>query len=343
MPIGIGTALLGGAAIAGGVAAYGASQSSKAVGKASDAASESAAQNNALQQQIYAKNTSNISPFAQRGNAAGESINALLGLPTASSAPTAGGQVGAYNPAAGVATTPAASAAPDYAAYVQNNPDLLALFQSGKGQAAGKSIEQFGADHWADHGSTENRAYTPTTGAQQAAQTQQTQAATQATGTPATTPATAQDAFKTYLDSTGHQFRLQTGSNAITSNKLTAGLGKSGATLKALTNYGQNLGTGDFQTYLGNLSNQQGVGLSGVNALAGVGTNYANGVSANNDSAASVAGNAALAGAGQTNALLGQITGAGGNLVGKLGSSYSGAATQNGYLASDQALDGIPF
>jgi hypothetical protein len=111
----------------------------------------------------------------------------------------------------------------------------------------------------------------------------------------------------------------------------TNGLLRSGSTLKALTKYGQDLGTGDFQTYLGNLQGQQGVGLSGANALAGVGQSYAGAVGANNDSAASATGNAALVGAANTNALMAQLAGAAGAYGSSYGGSGSGSAAGSGY------------
>ena len=170
-----------------------------ATSDASQAATNAANQNNALQSGIYNQNSTNLSPFMQRGNAAGNQINGLLGLN--------GGQANT-------------------------------------------------------------------------------------------------DALNSYLNSTGYNFNLQSGANAINTQAAATGSLNSGATLKALTQYGQNTGTNFFQNYLSDLSNQQGVGLSGANALAGVGTNYANAVSANNNSAASAAGNAALAGAnGMSNAL----------------------------------------
>lgn len=268
--------------------------------KASKIAQETADKNNATAAANKNQLTADFAPFLTRGNTAGENINALLGLPTAAS-----GGGGAYNPAAGTGT-------PNYAAYVQNNPDLAALFASGTGQARGKSIEQFGQEHWDRYGQGENRSYTPTTVSDQQAQPPS-----------AVTPTTAQSAFDQYENSTGHQFRLQTGSNAIASNKATSGLLKSGSALKALTQYGQDLGTQDFQGYLGNLQTQQGAGLSGANALAGVGTNYVNQVTGNNDSAGTVAANSALTQGANWNQLLNQVGGTLGSLG---GSSFGGGS-----------------
>ena len=77
MPIGA----VVGAAVVGGAATYaGAKSNSKAVKKASSVQAQSTADQNALQRQTYAQNQAALSPFMQRGNAAGDQINALLGL-----------------------------------------------------------------------------------------------------------------------------------------------------------------------------------------------------------------------------------------------------------------------
>lgn len=188
-------ALIGSAALGAGASIYGAN-------KASSAARDAANQNNALQKQIYDQNTANITPWMQRGNAAGANENALLGL---------GGDTTAAN-----------------------------------------------------------------------------------------------NAFNQYLGSTGYQFQLGQGVNALGSTAASRGLLNSGGNLRNISDYGQNMGRNYFQTYLGNLNGISQTGLSGANALAGVGTGYANAVSANNDSAASAAGNAALTSSGQIANLLGQ-------------------------------------
>jgi len=73
------------------------------------------------------------------------------------------------------------------------------------------------------------------------------------------------------------------------------GMGNSGATLKALDQYGTGLADTYGQQYVGNLQNEVSTGVSATNALAGEGENYANAVSSNNNSAASATGNAAIA------------------------------------------------
>jgi hypothetical protein len=60
-------------------------------------------------------------------------------------------------------------------------------------------------------------------------------------------------AFKNYLDSTGYNFQLQQGTDAITGSAASKGLLNSGSTGKALEGYGQNLASTTFNNYLGQL------------------------------------------------------------------------------------------
>jgi hypothetical protein len=124
------------------------------------------------------------------------------------------------------------------------------------------------------------------------------------------------DAFARFRDSTGYQFRLGEGTNALTSQFASGGALNSGAAAKALLRYGQDYGSGEFGKYMGYLTNQQGVGLSGASALAGVGQNYANSVMANNNLAGESAANAHLI-RGAANANMWNGIGSGvGNLFG---------------------------
>lgn len=78
-------------------------------------------------------------------------------------------------------------------------------------------------------------------------------------------PAAQQAAFKNYQDSTGYNFRLGEGMRAITGNQAASGLLNSGATLKRLNRFGQDIAAAEFQNYLGQLSglSQSGLGAAG--------------------------------------------------------------------------------
>lgn len=89
----------------------------------------------------------------------------------------------------------------------------------------------------------------------------------------------AQNAFQQYLDSTGYRFMFDQGQRGITGSAAARGLLNSGATAKALTDYGQNMGKKYFADYIGQLGNMNnvlgGTATAGQNALgqiASVGT-----------------------------------------------------------------------
>lgn len=80
------------------------------------------------------------------------------------------------------------------------------------------------------------------------------------------------NAFQDYQDSTGHQFQLGEGMRAITGSAAAKGLLNSGATLKALNRFGQNLGATTFNNYLGQLGNVANRGLQAGGLIGGAGS-----------------------------------------------------------------------
>jgi len=62
-------------------------------------------------------------------------------------------------------------------------------------------------------------------------------------------------AFQNWQGSTGYQFGLNQGSQAITQNNAASGLLDSGATAKALNTYGQQYANTQYQNYLNPLQN----------------------------------------------------------------------------------------
>lgn len=94
-------------------------------------------------------------------------------------------------------------------------------------------------------------------------------------GTKPVTDAT-KTAFGNYLNSTGYNFNMKQGTSAITGSAAARGLLNSGSTAKALTGYGQNLGSSYFGNYLGQLdklnSNQFNTAGQGINATVSAGS-----------------------------------------------------------------------
>lgn len=132
----------------------------------------------------------------------------------------------------------------------------------------------------------------------------------------------AKDAFGNYIKNSDYGFQFGNGSNALNSGYAASGTLQSGAAMKGLEGYRQNLQAGYRGEFMNALGNQQGLGLGAASAQAGVGQNFTNTIAANNANGASVKANAALAGAnspvanfmGQTGSFL-QNSGIGNSLL----------------------------
>lgn len=266
------------ASIGGSMISSGAAKSaSRDAAAASERSAELSAQ---VQRENYANNQANLSPFMQTGNAAMGQINALLGIPGASG---------------GTAANPGHT---DWQQYISSQPDVTADYKLHQDMTP----DEYGAWHYAQDGS--RRDLTPyTVGA--------TAAIPAADAT-----AAANSAFQNYQNSTGYQFRVGQGMNAVNSGYAGKGTLQSGAALKAINDYGQGMATAEFGNYLNALGNQQSLGMQGASALAGVGSNYANSMgniyTANGNNQA----NSALA-RGQAGAQVGNtIAGLGGQALG---------------------------
>lgn len=239
-------------------AAGSAISSSKASKNARAASAEQTAvsrENNALTERIYDQNAGRLDPSIQRGNAAGALLSDFYGIPQAQ------GNAGQA----------------DWAAYVNGNPDALANWNAVRGTSDGAqfggNIAAFGQYHYGADG----------------AQRDLTQF------TPQAAPSgSSKSAFANYIANSDYGFQQATGNNQVNSGFAGQGTVQSGAAMKALERFRQNLQSGYRNEWAGGVANQQGVGLSAAGALAGVSTNYANTISANNQSAADARSNAAL-------------------------------------------------
>jgi hypothetical protein len=125
----------------------------------------------------------------------------------------------------------------------------------------------------------------------------------------------AMDPFRQFIQNSDYGFQFGEGSNRINSGYAGAGTLQSGAAMKDMERFRQNLQSGYRGEFMNALGNQQGVGLSGASALAGVGQNYVNTISANNQNAGDAASNAALM-RGANNPLAGALGMLGGGLFG---------------------------
>lgn len=128
--------------------------------------------------------------------------------------------------------------------------------------------------------------------------------------------AAAENAFANFRNNTGYKFQMQEGTNAITGNAASKGLLNSGATLKALTGYGQNLANNSFQTYFGNLANQASNGQNALNTVAGQGVQAGAAVGNVGTTAGATAAQANIAKGDASAAMYGGIASGIGNIFG---------------------------
>lgn len=301
------------AAVTAGGAYLSSKANSKAIKKSSKAQQAATDSNIALQRDIYGQNKSALSPFMERGNAAGSAINALLGLGApASPQPSALSGFGGGDPSIGPYASGGGFGGVRTYGYegmdgAQGQPyGALSGFNPGWMQQQGPEVAQ------------------PTT-----AQIGPQQAAT--------------DAYNIFKQSTGYVDRLNEGYRATNAGYAGRGLVQSGAAQKALLKYGQQQASNEFGNYLGYLGNQQGVGLSGASALAGVGQSFANNVGNINQNQAQFTGQAAVARANNSNSLITGISGAIGGALGGFGggSSYGSAASSIPYGDGSNMTGGI--
>ncbi len=298
MPIGAVTA-----AVTVGGAVLSSSAQKKAAKKAAGAAKDNTAANNALAREMYGNNAARLDPYSANGMRASNALTEmLLGPAPATAAPVAAAPAGGGTvPARGVL----GQGTQQYAREGFGNEwaggnGARHLFQRLPGFINGTSAVR-------------PPTTTPPLGG----------------GLPGTAPATATPApnalspWDRFRNSTNYQFRVNEGMDGINQGYAARGMLQSGAALQGIEEYRQNFAANELGRYQDLLAQQQGVGMGAASALAGVGQNMVGQVTANNNSGASAAANAALM-RGQANSNMwgGIAQGIGGVLGGMGGSSY---------------------
>lgn len=296
---------IGGAVIGSSAQKKAASKANAAQQDATQAQLQLGQESLALNKDIYNANFGVLSPYASRGNVAGDSINALLGLGAAPAMSSPLGAPATGAPAAPGGLAPAAptgtpSSTPMSAPVRPTFQDLRGLDPAARQDAR--------MDYRSDLA-----AYRAQPGRQGGA-----------AGGAAASPQ--QSAFEQFANSAGMQFQLDQGADMINNRYAGAGALQSGAAMKALQDYGQQTAIQNyFMPYMGLLGGQQAVGAGAASSIAGVGTNFGNtaaninaGMGANIQSGANAASNAALL-KGQANANMWSGIG---SALGGLGSSF---------------------
>lgn len=259
----IASAIIGGALAAGG-SILASKSANKAASKAAGVAADTSAQNNALAREIYGKNEGYLAPYAQQGINASNALNDFYGL---------------------TPQQPAQQTMQQPNALSQFMPSGM-IFEGMDGPMGGRGRENMAGDLFQrpmDYGGVGPYAVGGGIGGGLPQNTATVQAPSSA------------DAFKRFIQNSDYAFQFGEGANRVNSGYAGAGTLQSGAAMKAMEGFRQNLQSGYRGEWANGVANQQGIGLGGASALAGVGGNYVGQVSANNNNAGTAAANAALA------------------------------------------------
>lgn len=153
-------------------------------------------------------------------------------------------------------------------------------------------------------------------------------------------PKASADALETFRGSTGYTDLQREGSRSTNAAVFAGGLGQSGAALKALQDRGTQIANSSQGDYRNSLLNLIGGGAQARGLVAGVGQNTVNTVNQATQNSADARGNAALAGAANTNGLIQNLLNAG---VAAYGSSYKKPVPASSQSPSYNAPRGSPF
>lgn len=272
-----------------------------AVGASNAAATQNKAANRSADMQLGMFNTirGDLAPYRGVGTSALPIYSALLGLPSGVSPGVSPGMAGGQ------------AGSPDWTSYVNNNPDVLAAYNT-IGKQQGTSLSDFGQWHWGTFGQNEfnagdqNRVYTPYGPANYGA----------AAGGAAGGGASMGDTIQSALAATpGYQFTLNQGNQAIVNKMSASGLGGlSGSLGKGLARFVTGLADSTYEQRLKDYADAVGVGQSAANQTGAFGQTATTGAAS------------ALVGGANANAA-GQLGVA--NAVGGIGQGMA-----NGYLTS---------
>ena len=273
------------AIIGGAIAAVGAVGSavisSKGASNAAKATQAASDKASDTQTQIYNQNALTLAPWQQSGLRANSAINPMLGLNAEQQ------QLPQMNGGQGYPTQQPNEAMTYGQDYGYSPNQISGQYGMGYGTAGGYLPQQF----------------SPT--AQSGGQGMTTQGA--------------QNAFGQYIKNSDYGFQFGQGSNALNSGYAGAGTLQSGAAMKAMEKFRQDLQSGYRNEYMNALGNQQAVGFSAASAQAGVGQNYANSIGNIAMQNGANQANASLVKSANTSNAIGSVANIAGNLYGRYG------------------------
>lgn len=197
----------------------------------------------------------------------------------------------------------------DWEAYVRGNPDAAANWAAVRGTKSdtfGGDISRFGQYHYEKDGSRRDLGAF-TTGAGDGG---------------------SGDALATFRSSSGYKDLVREGLSAVNANAYAKGMGRSGATYKALQDRGTSLADRSAGAWLGNLGTLMNLGGQARGLVANVGTNSVNATNAATQAGADAASNASLV---SSQNWVQALQGIGNAAMTAYGSSYGG--NNGGYTA----------
>jgi len=161
----------------------------------------------------------------------------------------------------------------DWGAYAAANPDVAREFQTRVlPTGAFTNLDDYAKYHYENYGRSEGRDISGFSNGDGGS-------------------AKALDAFR---GSTGYQDLVREGLSAVNANAYAKGMGRSGATYKALQDRGTSLADRSAQGWMGNLGTLMNLGGQARGLVAGVGTNSVNAINSATQAGADASSNAAL-------------------------------------------------
>lgn len=277
-------------------AVIGGSNNSNAIEASTDATIQANRESLQFAEQARDQNQEILSPFFESGYAANNQLNALLGLPTQQTQPQQQPQqfngFGGQQQFNGFNGQQANS-------LLQNNP----VFGGSPFNESRQPTFSFDGGNIPING---NVSGLPSNG-QPVSNAQSS-----------ITQQSANDGFDAFRNSSGYQFRLNEGLDAVNSGYAGRGVLQSGAAQRGINDYAQGFASNEFGNYTGLLQNQANRGLGAGSALAGVNTSFADSASGVSQANALATSNAAVAGANNNNALINGISSGIGSIAGGL-------------------------
>lgn len=289
MAIGTTAAILGAAAVGAGATLIGSSNAANAARRAGDQQAQAAADQMALQREIYQQQRADNEPFRQIGLSSAQALAGGLGLMTNNRSDPA-----AVTATAPVSMTGGGQAAPNYAAYGAQNPDV----QGEASRVVGsdprfQTPADYYAWHWQNYGQYEGRDLPMTAPQTAPALPAPTEGGTPAGYTDPTAPSgyeigarpdigpapapyvdnrvrpTLDLSLDTFYQDPGYELRLAEGNEALDRIASSSGNRFSGQRLKSATRYNQDFASNEFDRFAGRQMGIYGMDLAQYNTDRG--------------------------------------------------------------------------